>query len=219
MKHKQNWLIVPDAIPMLTLFSVLTVIGYLVGRLWLALIPFLLVIFTLFFFRNPRRKASVRKGDIVAPADGLILAVEEVEENTYLHSPAIKISIFLNIFNVHVNRVPVAGEIEYICYRPGKFLPAFKTHASEINERNYVGIRCADNPNLAVLVVQITGFIARRIVCWVEKGDKLEQGDLFGMIKFGSCTELYIPINSTVFVKKGQKVRGGETIIGRLHNE
>ena len=98
-------------------------------------------------------------------------------------------------------------------------MPAFKSHASDINERNYVGIRGTHNTNFAVLVVQITGFIARRIVCWAKTGDKLEKGDLFGMIKFGSCTEIYLPLGTTVLVKKGQKVRGGETIIGRFRNE
>jgi phosphatidylserine decarboxylase len=142
--------------------------------------------------------------------------VEEVKEKKYLHGSAIKISIFLNIFNVHVNRVPVAGEIEYLHYQPGEFLPAFKSHASEINERNYVGIRCKHNPNVVVLVVQITGFIARRIVCWAKTGDKLQTGDLFGMIKFGSCTEIYLPLGTTVLVEKGQNVRGGETIIGKF---
>lgn len=199
--------------------GILTVIGYYYGGTWVALIPLFLSIFTLYFFRNPRRKISAKNDEIVSPADGVILSVEEVEEKKYLQSKAIKVSIFLNLFNVHVNRIPVAGEIEYLHYHPGKFIPAFKSHASEINERNYVGIRCKNNPNLCVLVVQITGFIARRIVCWAQIGDKLQQGDLFGMIKFGSCTELYLPNNSKVYVEKGQKVRGGETIIGRLHHE
>jgi len=217
--EKRNWIIVPDVLPMLIFFVVFTVIVYIWGTIWAALFPLVLVVFTLCFFRNPKRVINAQEDEIVSPADGVVLTVEEVNENKYLHGSAIKVSIFLNIFNVHVNRVPVAGEIEYLYYQPGKFLPAFKSHASDINERNYVGIRCKHNSHLAVLVVQITGFIARRIVCWVKTGDRLQTGDLFGMIKFGSCTEIYLPVETTVLVKKGQKVRGGETIIGRVRNE
>ena len=219
VKRNCNWVIVPDVLPMLSVFVILSVITYYLGGIWASLIPLVLVVFTLYFFRNPKRVISAQEGEIVSPADGVVLTVEEVNENRYLHGSALKVSIFLNVFNVHVNRVPVAGEIEYLYYQPGKFLPAFKSHASEINERNYVGIRCKHKPDLAVLVVQITGFIARRIVCWAKKGDKLQTGDLFGMIKFGSCTEIYLPLGTSILVEKGQKVRGGETIIGRFSNE
>lgn len=213
---KHNWPIVADALPMLIIFIILTAIVYFFWGMWAALFPLILVLFILYFFRNPSRKITAQSDEIVSPADGVVLSVEKIEEKNYLRGPAIKVSIFLNIFNVHVNRVPVTGVIDYLHYRPGKFLPAFKSHASQLNERNYVGIKCKDNPDVAVLVVQITGFIARRIVCWAKAGEKLRQGDLFGMIKFGSCTELYLPVETTVFVEKGQKVRGGETIIGRF---
>jgi len=213
---KYNWPIIPDVLPMLIIFTVLTVIVSFFWGIRVALFPLTLVFFTLYFFRNPTRKIMAQNNEIVSPADGVILAVEEVEEKIYLNRSAIKVSIFLSIFNVHVNRVPVAGVIDYLNYHPGKFIPAFKSHASHLNERNYVGIRCENNTNWAVLVVQITGFIARRIVCWVKVGERLGQGDLLGMIKFGSCTELYLPVDSTVLVEKGQKVRGGETIIGRF---
>jgi phosphatidylserine decarboxylase len=213
---RDKWLIVPDVLPLLIIFAVLTIIVYFLGGRKVALVPLIFLLFILYFFRNPSRKTIAQSNEIVSPADGVILAVEKVEEKNYLHRSAIKVSIFLNIFNVHVNRVPIAGVIDYLCYHPGKFIPAFKSHASQLNERNYIGIKSEDNPGWAVLVVQITGFIARRIVCWIKVGERLGQGDLLGMIKFGSCTELYLPSDSTVLVEKGQKVRGGETIIGRF---
>jgi phosphatidylserine decarboxylase len=216
MLNKHNWLIVSDAFPILAVLFVITVCAYLVGGLWAVTLPLLLILFTLYFFRNPSREIVAEEDEILSPADGVVLTVEEVEENYYLHSAAIKVSIFLNIFNVHVNRAPVAGIIDYLYYKPGKFLPAFKSHASHLNERNYVGIRCENNPDFRLMVVQITGFIARRIVCWAKAGDQLRQGERFGMIKFGSCTEIYLPVGTKVLVEKGQKVRGGKTVIGRF---
>jgi phosphatidylserine decarboxylase len=213
---RDKWLIIPDVWPLLIIFLILMIIVYFLGGRKIVLVPFILFLFILYFFRNPPRKTMARSNEIVSPADGVVLAVEEVKEENYLRGSAVKVSIFLNIFNVHVNRVPITGVIDYLYYHPGSFIPAFKEHASQLNERNYVGIRCDDNPSWAVLVVQITGFIARRIVCWAKTGEKLAQGDLLGMIKFGSCTELYLPNEAIVLVKKGQKVRGGETIIGRF---
>ncbi|GAV26093.1 phosphatidylserine decarboxylase proenzyme [Carboxydothermus islandicus] len=197
----------------LVILGVLTVAGA-VFNLWLGAFVFLLFLFVVFFFRNPQRTIPEDEKAIISPADGVVLDVAEVNESYYLKGPAIKISIFLSIFDVHVNRAPLAGEVEYVHYRPGKFLPAFKSHASEINERNYIGIK---NPYLQVLVVQITGFIARRIVSFVKPGDILKKGQLLGMIKFGSCTEIYLPKETVeVLVKKGQRVYGGTTVIGRI---
>jgi len=175
-----------------------------------------LLVFTAFFFRNPRRKIPKNSKYILSPADGVVLAVNKANEKQFLEGYAQRVSIFLSILNVHVNRSPIEGEIKLIKYVPGKFLPAFKSHASEINERNYVGI---ESPVLKVLVCQITGFIARRIVCYARQGDKLEQGQSFGMIKFGSCTEIYMPEGVEVLVRPGDSVKGGETIIGRLADE
>lgn len=180
---------------------------------YVAVVPALLFLFVAFFFRNPRRKKPQDKDVIVSPADGVILSIDEVEENDYLKGTALRISIFLSVFNVHINRFPVAGSVEYYSYRPGKFLPAFKSHASDINEKNFIGINTG---NRKVMVTQVTGFIARRIVCWVDVGDQLERGERFGLIKFGSCTELFLPLDTNLTVGKGDKVRGGETIVGRL---
>ena len=217
--NRKNWPIVPDAMPIAVGAFVVTIVLYYVYGILGAILPALFLLFTLYFFRNPERSHEADALSVVSPADGVILNIEEVEETWFLKAPSLKISIFLNVFNVHVNRTPVDGTVEYVYYQAGKFFPAYKGHASHLNERNYVGLRSRVNPQFAVLVVQITGFVARRIVCWVKEGDILERGQRFGLIKFGSCTEVYLPKGSVALVKKGEKVRGGETIIGRLPNE
>lgn len=138
--------------------------------------------------------------------------VTKIMETEFLQEEVWKITIFLSVNNVHINRAPVAGIVEKIKYVPGKFIPAFKSHASEINERNYLVINTG---KIRIMVCQITGFVARRIVCWSKKGDHLTQGARFGMIKFGSCTELYLPLDYSILVEKGSKVKGGLTVIGR----
>ena len=213
---RDKWLIMPDVWPLTTVFLILTVLIYFLGGRKLVLLPIFFLLFTLFFFRNPPRKIIARENEIVSPADGVVLCVEEVAEERYFRGTTTKVSIFLNLFNVHVNRTPITGIVDYFHYQPGKFFPAFKSHASQLNERNYLGLRSEQNSTWAVLVVQITGFIARRVVCWAQAGEKLKQGNLLGMIKFGSCTELYLPSNTAVLVKKGQKVKAGATIIGRF---
>ena len=213
--NKRVYPIVQDGWIYLAVLAGLAAIFYLITP-YLAIIPGILFLFVAFFFRNPKRTIPQDKDIIISPADGVVLSVEEFTENEYIKGKAVNVKIFLSVFNVHLNRVPVAGEIQYRLYRPGKFLPAFKGHASEVNERNYLGI---DTGKYRIMVSQVTGFIARRIVCWVGVGDKLNQGQIFGLIKFGSCTELYLPPETEIFVKKGDKVRGGETIIGRFSDE
>lgn len=177
----------------------------------LAIIPFALLLFIVYFFRDPYRIIPTDESQFVSPADGRVMEITEINEDTFIKGRAIKVSIFLSIFNVHINRSPISGKVEYVSYRPGKYLPAFKSHASEINERNTIGIA---NDRTKVLVHQITGFVARRIVCWSKKGDMLNQGDKFGLIKFGSCTEIIVPFDVDIKVKAGDIVRGGITIIG-----
>jgi phosphatidylserine decarboxylase len=183
---------------------------------WLIIIPGLFFIFVLFFFRNPERLIPVDELSLVSPADGVVMDVERVYEDKFMQEESIRIRVFLSIFNVHVNRSPMAGKVVFRAYRPGKMLPAFKSHASELNEKNYIGI---ENQNLRILVTQVTGFIARRIVCWVNEGDELGRGERFGLIKFGSCTELFLPSNVNVLVTQGDKVVGGQSILGRVNGE
>lgn len=182
----------------------------------LALIPGLMLLFILFFFRNPEREIPEEDGIIVSPADGKVMEVKEIYDDSFINGHAIKVTIFLSLFNVHVNRSPISGEVTYREYRPGKYFPAFKSHASELNERNTIGI---ENGDLKILVHQITGFVARRIVCWVDENDYVEKGERFGLIKFGSCTEIIVPSNVEIMVEAGQVVKGGKTIIGRLADE
>lgn len=179
----------------------------------LAIIPTALFLFTLFFFRNPKRNIPGNEQYILSPADGTIMAIDEVIEDRFIKEPAIRISIFLSIFNVHLNRSPLSGTVRYRHYRPGKFIPAFKSHASDINEKNFIGI---ESDGFKIMVCQITGFIARRIKCWADNGQILQSGEIIGIIKFGSGTEIFIPIGSKINVKKGDKVKAGETILGIL---
>ncbi|ATW24347.1 phosphatidylserine decarboxylase family protein [Candidatus Formimonas warabiya] len=200
-------------------FPFLLVSGFLALLLykfspWLGLVPGIIFIFSLYFFRNPPRKINSQECLALSPADGVVMSVDKVWEPEFLGEEVWRVSIFLNIFNVHFNRTPVTGTVEKIKYVPGKFLPAFKSHASDINERNYLVINTGKTK---VMVCQITGFIARRIVCWAKMGDTLCQGERFGIIKFGSCTEVYLPLSCSVSVQKGSKVKGGLTVIGRWY--
>ncbi len=183
---------------------------------WLTIIPGILFLFVLYFFRNPERTIPSDELTLVSPADGVVMDVERVYEDKFFLGESIRIRIFLSLFNVHVNRSPMAGKIVFRTYRPGKMLPAFKSHASELNEKNYIGI---ENQYLRILVTQVTGFIARRIVCWVKEGDEVSRGERFGLIKFGSCTELFLPPDVKVSVSQGDKVVGGQSILGRVSVE
>ncbi len=198
--------------PYLLFLTVLMSILYFIFPL-LAVIPAVLILFVLYFFRNPKRTIPTGDDLILSPADGVILGIEKVFEEKYIKDKVIRVSIFLSIFNVHLNRSPLPGKVSYRHYRPGKFIPAFKSHASDLNEKNFIGIESQD---FKFMVCQITGFIARRIKCWVDEGKWLEGGEIIGIIKFGSGTELFLPEDTTLFVKKGDKVKAGETIIGTL---
>ena len=212
---RRKWPVAPDAFPMI---GVLLVIGlalfWLMGP-WGFLLPGLLAAFILFFFRNPERRGEAGEGELLSPADGQVLSLREVEHDDYIGGPAVKLSIFLSLFNVHMNRSPIAGRVEFVRYQEGQFLPAFKNHASEVNERNYVGLVSAEGGQ-RLLLCQITGFVARRVVCWVQPGENLEAGERFGLMKFGSCIELTLPRGTEIYVETGMKVRGGVTVLGGL---
>ncbi len=204
-----------ECIPYLVLLALLSLIFYTLSPA-LAIITVFLLLFVIFFFRNPPRKVAPNINHILSAADGTIKAIQEIDEGTFIQGRAIKISIFLSLFDAHINRSPLSGEITYTSYRPGKYLPAFKSHASDINERNTLGI---ENGDIKVLVHQITGFVARRIVFYNRQGDYLKQGQIFGLIKFGSCTEIIVPADTKIVVQLGQKVRAGITVIGVLNDD
>ncbi|MBI1849597.1 MAG: phosphatidylserine decarboxylase family protein [Planctomycetes bacterium] len=183
----------------------------------LAIAPLLLLAFVLRFFRDPERPLPPDERAVVSPADGKITDVTVVREEAFLGEEALRVGIFLSVFDVHVNRVPLSGKVAFIEYRPGKFRNALHTEAcSRENEANLVGLIAAGG--LRVMVKQISGAIARRIVCPIQIGDSLRRGDRFGMIKFGSRTELFVPtrVEFVVRVKVGDHVKGGETILGVL---
>ncbi|MCK5062420.1 MAG: phosphatidylserine decarboxylase [Candidatus Aenigmarchaeota archaeon] len=168
-------------------------------------------IFTLWFFRDPERKIPEEDNVIVAAADGVIKSIYEIDETRFLKEPAIRVVTFLSLFNVHINRAPIKGVIEDILYEKGKFYAAHLKKA-EKNERNHVLIR---NNDISVLVIQMVGAVARRIACWVDVDEHVHKGGKFGLIRFGSRTDVLIPKSKIdkIIVKEGDRVKGGETVI------
>ena len=192
-----------------------TIIFFLLGWGWLWMLTLLLAIFTGSFFRDPTRYPPFRDGTVVSPADGRVLSVTQVdgpELSGMVEST--KISIFMSVFNVHVNRSPAAGRVLETHYKPGKFFSANLDKASDENERNLVVIE--DEQGRRIAFVQIAGLIARRIVCFVGPDDTLEKGERFGLIRFGSRVDLYLPTETEIDISVGQHVKAGETIIGYL---
>lgn len=201
-------------------FLVLLVYLALHGSLWswiVALVPFLLQTEVIWFFRNPKRVVPEGPGTVVSPADGKIDLIEEIEHDDVIDGPAIKIAIFLSVFNVHINRVPVACTVFASRYRQGKFLSALKPESAWENERLELWLESTETPHRVMRVRQITGQLARRIVCWAKTGETFSRGAQFGMIKLGSRTELIIPREKglEVLVKLGDKVQAGSTVFAR----
>ena len=179
-----------------------------------AVIPLVLACYFTYFFRNPSRAIPMDENLIVSPADGTVQDVVELPDDEFVKGPCRKIIIFLSVFNVHVNRSPIAGEIKCQKYVCGRFRPAYKDEVGFENERHMLGIE--NEQGFRVTVTQIAGILARRIVSWVTLDDNMQKGQVYGLIKFGSCTELVVPANVEVLVKKGDKVRGGESVLGRI---
>jgi phosphatidylserine decarboxylase len=170
--------------------------------------------FTGWFFRNPPRRVPDAPNLVVSPGDGRVLAVVEEEEPRFLKGRAIRVSIFLSPLNVHINRTPCAGKVVAIGYSPGKFLVASRPEATLQNERTAVLLETEDGR--LVLCVQVAGYVARRIVCWLSEGEKVTRGERYGLIRFGSRMDLYVPVGTSVKVVEGDDVRGGESVIGVL---
>ncbi|MDL2280439.1 phosphatidylserine decarboxylase family protein [Selenomonadales bacterium OttesenSCG-928-I06] len=198
---------------LLALITLITMWGL---NIYWSIVPLVLTIFVTFFFRNPERNIVDDESLILSPADGKVMGVSEpFYEEEFLNREAVKVTIFLSIFNVHVNRSPISGEIKFREYTCGRFRPAYKASVTWENERHTIGV---ENGDLRIIVTQIAGLIARRIVSWVALGSCLKQGDRYGMIKFGSCTEIIVPKEVEILVKKGDKVKGGITVIGKVAN-
>ena len=165
------------------------------------------------FFRNPLRNTVINENHVIAPADGRVVVIEEVEEPEYFKDKRRQVSIFMSPVNVHVNRNPIAGIVKYAKYHPGKYLVAWHPKSSTENERTTVVIA---GSRAEVLFRQIAGALAKRIVYYVKEGDKVEQGSEMGFIKFGSRIDIYLPLDATINVKLDQKTRGGETVVATL---
>ncbi|MBU2549247.1 MAG: phosphatidylserine decarboxylase family protein [Proteobacteria bacterium] len=186
----------------------------LAGVAWAAICLGLFGGFSAWFFRDPERTPPPNERAVLSPADGTVIRIEEVDEDRFLNARVKKISIFMSIFNVHVNRSPITGRVEAEAYFPGRFLAAHLDKASLENEHNALILEA---PGMArILVVQIAGLVARRIVCWVRPGDPVVRGRRFGLIRFGSRLDVYMPLEASVEVRLRQKVKAGESILGCL---
>ena len=182
-----------------------------------AALPFVvLACYFAYFFRSPAREIVQDMNHILSPADGTVTEISSVGMDDFVGEKCNKIVIFMSVFNVHVNRSPINGEIKLQKYYCGRFQPAYKDAVGFENEHHLIGI---DRGDLRITVKQIAGILARRIVSWVTLDDKLRQGDIYGMIRFGSCLEIVMPERAAILVKKGEKVQGGKTVLGRLESE
>jgi len=200
---------VRDGIPFVIVPLVLAIIPLVFGYWWAA-IPFLLIAgFMAYFFRNPRRSIPLEPGLVLAPADGRITLIRLAAGN----EPESLVSIFLSPFDVHINRAPIEGEIVDASYKKGAFMMATKDESRLHNEQNTLTIT---GKEITVRCTQIAGILARRIVCWKQRGERVKCGEPFGMIKFGSRTDLVMPPSVEILVREGMHVRGGETIIGKI---
>ncbi len=213
MKHDN--IIASEGYPFIVFSLVVTVFIALLGWNWWLIILFsLITFFIIWFFRNPERYFQDQEKVLISPADGKVIKIENVEVDGTISGRFRKISIFMNVFNVHVNRAPYGGKIETINYHEGKFFSANLDKASLENERNEVMIRTEDGRT--IWMVQIAGLIARRIVCWVNSGANIKKGERFGLIRFGSRVDVYLPEDSKISAKSGDKVKAGQTLLGYL---
>ncbi|HLQ46717.1 MAG TPA: phosphatidylserine decarboxylase family protein, partial [Planctomycetaceae bacterium] len=205
------WLTCPDAV----ISPAIRVIGWL-GVTALSVMGLLIV----WFFRDPPRRIPREPGLVISPADGKVVLIEEIEQDEFLGGPAVLIGIFLSIFNVHINRAPVAGRVIGLRYKPGKYLNALRPESARENEQLAIRLQETQAPFRRYIVRQITGAIARRIVCWLKPGDELSRGEQFGMIKLGSRTELVLPRETTLKlrVKLGDTVKAGTSILAEFES-
>ncbi len=214
--HKEGWKIVLSTFAIVLAINLITNFLLHAGPFvsWtIFALTFSFFCFVTYFFRNPKRTIITDDNKIICPADGKVVVIEEVFEPEYFEDKRLQVSVFMSPANVHVNRAPIAGDVKYSKYHDGKYLVAWHPKSSTENERTSIVI---DNGSVDVLVRQIAGKVARRIVYYLEEGDTIEQGADFGFIKFGSRVDLFLPLDTKINIKLGQKVKGGITIIGEL---
>ncbi len=203
----------PEGYPFIAGSLTITVITGVLAKIWIALIPLLLTVFMIYFFRDPERQIPEGEGLFVSPADGKIILIKDIFEKDYLKTDTKQMSIFMSPFNVHVNRAPCDGKIKSVQHNKGKFMAAYKGDASFRNENIEMTLETKYGD---ILVRQVAGYVARRAVCRANAGDSLRRGERYGIIKFSSRLDVYLPKDTQIKVKLGDKVKAGETIIGSL---
>jgi phosphatidylserine decarboxylase len=201
---------VSDAYRFIIPLLIIALALYALSGPWAACLPILLAAFVSYFFRNPARAIPGGAKLVVSPADGKVVKVAAVEQGSETRC---QVSIFLNVFDVHVNRAPIEGELDKLEYRRGRFKVASRDEASRVNEQNVLTIR---GPDATLVMKQIAGLIARRVVCWKKAGQKMERGEVIGLIRFGSRVDLLLPENASVLVCVGDRVKGGSSVIAEL---
>ena len=203
--------IAKEGLPYLIGLTALLVVFILLGWRFITGLTLILALLVLNFFRDPERAIPRVSNAVLAPADGQIVFAGRDLEDRYINREALKISIFMSIFNVHVNRIPFSGQVESVHYDKGTFFAANLDKASHNNERNAVVLRIHGGER--IVFVQIAGLVARRIDCWLKPGDRVHRGERFGMIRFGSRLDIFVPIDSRLAISKGQRVKAGESIL------
>jgi phosphatidylserine decarboxylase len=210
-----KWLLAREGFPFVFIGFFLTFLIFLLGFKYLSILAGVISLFIIFFFRDPKRNNEAPLNAVLTPADGTILDIKHLEDgNNPLGEPSIKVSIFMSIFNVHVNRMPIGGTVEKITYQPGRFFSANLDKASQYNENNRITLRTSDSRR--IVVIQIAGLIARRIACWINEKEQVVAGQRFGLIRFGSRLEVFLPVKSKITAQPHQRVKAGETIIGYM---
>jgi phosphatidylserine decarboxylase len=200
--------------PFIVPLAVVTALLFFFGWRNMALVSLVLTLFVLFFFRDPERSIPGGAGLVISPADGKVIVIKDIYEPSYLKQDVKQISIFLSVFNVHVNRSPISGTVEVVQYNPGKFHVASVDKASLDNEQTAMVIASGKDK---ILVKQIAGLIARRIVCYAKSGDTITAGERYGLIRFGSRVDIFLPKTAEIRVKVGDRVKGARDVIGVLH--
>jgi phosphatidylserine decarboxylase len=202
-----------EGYPFIGFFAVITVATMLLLPAWTALFPFVVTLFMAYFFRDPERKVPEEEAVFVAPADGKVIVLQQVTESVFIKEKMLQISIFMSPLNVHVNRVPCDARVDQVVHTSGRFLSAFKPAASVENENIAMTL---DTKFGRIVVRQIAGLVARRIVCWAKPGDSFKKGDRYGLIKFSSRVDIFLPATTVPGIKLGDNVRAGETVIGYM---
>lgn len=203
----------PEGYPFFIVFALITAVTAAAAKPWMTVIPFIALLFMLYFFRDPERVTPEDSRTFYSPADGKIILIKEVDEGEFLDRGALEVSIFMSPFDVHVNRSPCKGVVKDVRHVPGRFRAAFKHESPEVNEHITMLL---ETEHGEIAVRQVAGFLARRAVCRVKPGETLRQGQRYGIIKFSSRVDVFLPLGTQIKVKLHDRVRAGETVIGAV---